>query len=210
MDAIAATALSALKHQEDATQAWSMFYLPASGPCKWVCMTRSHDSTPVKVRFGQLQELRSVARYWYDADKGPKHAKAGMAAKMQLLTLEELKQRTGALPSYGVVEMMAQMGCLAWPRQQGAFVANESRNIFFPPKFLERTNGSTMFACMQSAGQGLTYEQFFEMATSVDYLVVFVGSDLAGSCGRAKQEILHRCKVHNRNPPLANVWRLIT
>ena len=101
------------------------------------------------------------------------------------------------MPSYGMTELMVQRGCFAWPERLGDFVVQQSKNIFFPPKFLARTNGSTISACMQAAGAGSSLDQFFEMSSFVDFLVVFVGSDLASSCRRAKQEVLFRCKQHN-------------
>ena len=197
LDAFAAVALAAIDFQREALRAWSKFFMPASGRCKWVCMTRSHDSTPLKIRFGMLKELQQVARYWHKTGKIGGSQKTGLEARAQLLTFDELKQRTKALPSYGITELMVQRGCFAWPERRGDFVVQQSKNIFFPPKFLARTNGSTIFACMQAAGAGSSLEQFFEMSSFVDFLVVFVGSDLASSCGRAKQEVLFRCKQHN-------------
>ena len=142
MDAIAAVALAALAHQQDALRDWSRFYLPASGP-KWVCMTRSHDSTPIKIRFGQLQKLQQVARYWH------KHSKTTEA---QLLSFEDIKQTAGPLPSHGIAELMAQMGCIAWPEQRGDDVVHQRRNIFFPPKFLDGDEGLEHL-CMHAAGR---------------------------------------------------------
>ena len=197
VDAIASVALAALAHQKESLRAWSKFHLPASGPCKWVCMSRSHDSTPIRIRFGQLRELQQVARYWCKQGKPVKGNKAAATDEWKLLTWEEIKHTAGALPSHGIVELMAQRGCIAWPEQHGAFVAHERRDLFFPPKFLQQTNGSTIFACMQQADTGLTFEKFFEMASFVDYLVVVVGSDLAASGSRAKHEVRFRCKQHN-------------
>ena len=96
-----------------------------------------------------------------------------------------------------MIELMIQQGCFAWPEQHDDFVVQHSKNIFFPPKVLEQANGSTIFAGMQQAGADSSLEQFFEMASFVDFLVVFVCSDLAGSCGRAKHEVMFRCKQHN-------------
>ena len=158
MDAIASVALAALAHQKESLRAWSKFHLPASGPCKWVCMSRSHDSTPIRIRFGQLRELQQVARYWCNQGKPVKGNKAAATDEWKLLTWEEIKHTAGALPSHGIVELMAQRGCIAWPEQHGAFVSHERRDLFFPPKFLQLTNGSTIFACMQQAG--LTLEKF--------------------------------------------------
>ena len=130
---------------------FSRFYLPASGHCKWVCMTRAHDSTPIKIRFGQLRELQQVARFWCKQGKLVKGKKAASMDEWKLLTWEDIQHTAGALPSHGIVELMAQRGCIAWPEQRGAFVAHQRRDLFFPPKFLQQTNGSTIFACMQQA-----------------------------------------------------------
>ena len=198
VDAIASVALAALAHQKESLRAWSRFCLPASGPCKWVCMSRSHDSTPIRIRFGQLRELKQVARFWCKQGKPLKGNKPAASTDVwKLHTWEDIQHTAGALPSHGIVELMAQRGCIAWPEQHGAFVAHQRRDLFFPPKFLQRTNGSTIFACMQQADPGLTFEKFFEMASFVDYLVVVVGSDLAASCSRAKHEVRFRCKQHN-------------
>ena len=130
---------------------FSRFYLPASGRCKWVCMSRAHDSTPIKIRFGQLRELQKVARFWCKQGKLVKGRKAASTDEWKLLTWEDIQHSAGVLPSHGIVELMAQRGCIAWPEQHGAFVAHQRRDLFFPPKFLQQTNGSTIFACMQQA-----------------------------------------------------------
>ena len=197
VDAIAGVALAALAHQRQALRSWSRFYLPASGPCKWVCLTRSHDSTPIKIRFGQLHELQQFARYWYKRGKAAGDNTKASRAEAQLLTAEEIKRTGGLVPSHGIVELMAQSGCIAWPEERDAFVVQQRRNIFFPPKFLQGTTGSNIFACLQQAGAGLTFEKCFEMTSFVDYVVLILGSDLAASCGRAKHEVLFRCKHHN-------------
>ena len=63
LDAVAAVALAAIDFQSEALRTWCKFLMPVSGRCKWVCMTKSHDSTPIKIRFGMLKELQQVARY---------------------------------------------------------------------------------------------------------------------------------------------------
>ena len=74
---------------------------------------------------------------------------------------------------------------------------SREETFFFAPKFLQGTNGSTIFACMQQADASLTIERSCEMTSFADYVVLIVGSDLAASCTRAKHEVLSRCKQHN-------------
>ncbi len=62
----------------------------------------------MKVLFGQLADLASLARYW---KKLPKHMQTAQR-KSALLTASEFKQATHSdiLPKVGVVEVMAQDG----------------------------------------------------------------------------------------------------
>eukprot|EP00974_Lingulodinium_polyedra_P026041 2515457-Lingulodinium_polyedra.AAC.1 len=51
--------------------------------------------------------MEQVARYWRQTD-----------GRQRLFSAAEFAQRNRCLPSYGIVEVMAQTGCLCWPVQQ--------------------------------------------------------------------------------------------
>jgi hypothetical protein len=90
---------------------------------------RSHDSTPIRVAFGQLGDLASAARYWH---------KDKITGSSSLLTLDEYSSIYTKLPSFGIVEMLAQKGVVAWPvEQDGDFIAVE-RRIFPPTNFFRQ------------------------------------------------------------------------
>jgi hypothetical protein len=93
--------------------------------------------------------------------------------------------------------MMAQTGCLAWPVQHGDFTAVEQRDLLFPPCFVERTNGSTIFAAVEGADPSLDIDKLIALTYTVPFVVVFLGSDLASSCQRMKQEYSRRIRAHN-------------
>lgn len=51
---------------------------------------------------------------------------------------------------------------------------------------------------MEAADAALTCEKAMELASAVDIVLYFVGSDLASACARAKQEIAYRFRQHNK------------
>ena len=136
VDAFAAVALAAMDFQREAWRSWSKFLLPAAGRCKWVCMTRSHDSTPIKTRFGMLKEHQEVARYWHKTGQVGGSKKTGFAARAELLTFDELKRRTKSLPAYGMTDLMVQRGCFAWPERCGDFVVHGVQEHLLPTEVL--------------------------------------------------------------------------
>ena len=140
LDAIAVTSLAATHHQSAALNIALHSLRYADGdPPRWVFVGRSSDCTPLRISFGALRELSHVARYWHKA-KGD---------KTRLLYAAELRGKAQKLPAHGIVEMMAQTATIAWPKMHGNFCAVESHDLFYPPVFLERTNGSTLFtACL--------------------------------------------------------------
>jgi hypothetical protein len=117
-----------------------------------------------------------------------------------LLTLDEYSSIHTKLPSFGIVEMLAQKGVVAWPLEQdGSFIAVERRNLFFQPTFLERCNASTMYRALDGASPLIALERILEMSTTVTgFIVIFIGSDLASACGRLKMEFARRLAEHNR------------
>jgi hypothetical protein len=152
---------------------------------------RSHDSTPIRVAFGQLGDLASAARYWH---------KDKITGSSSLLTLDEYSSIYTKLPSFGIVEMLAQKGVVAWPvEQDGDFIAVERRNLFFQPTFLERCNASTIYRALDVASPLIALRRIIEMSITVTgFIVIFIGSDLASSCGRLKMEYARITADHNR------------
>jgi hypothetical protein len=71
-------------------------------PPPWVCITRFHDATPLRVHFGKHSSLATFARYWKKLDDGTN----------KLLTADELQQlgNSKSLPGAGILELMAQSG----------------------------------------------------------------------------------------------------
>eukprot|EP00959_Pyramimonas_sp_CCMP1952_P297272 6219212-Pyramimonas_sp.AAC.1 len=74
--------------------------------CPWVIVSRTHDATPMKIRFGDLQsDLASTCRYWSRA----KQADGRFVNK--LLTADEYAAAVSAvLPRQGTAEVLAQAG----------------------------------------------------------------------------------------------------
>jgi hypothetical protein len=188
LDAISVVSLASSQHQCAAvkTRLSSLPHLEGGAP-EWVFVGRSNDCTPLRMAFGLLRPLADVARYW--------HRQTGAPA--QLLNTSEMLAKVGKLPSCGIVEMLAQTGCLAWPQQHGEFCAVERRDLLFPPCFVERTNGSTIFAAVEGADPSLDIEKLIGLTFTVSFVVVFLGSDLASSCQRMKQEYARRIQAHN-------------
>ena len=114
-----------------ATRTWKLGVNLGHHAHKWVFVGRYHDATPIRLGFGMLQGLQNVARYW--------HKPVGGAA--QLLDYASYARATNsALPSYCIIEMMAQTASNAWPErageQQQQFVVHR-QDLQFSPMFLE-------------------------------------------------------------------------
>lgn len=189
-DAVAAVSLACTDHQRGASQAWRSSLSLGSGTCRWAFVGRSQDCTPIKVSFGALAPLSRVARYWHRQEKG---------CAAELIFAEELLQRKGKLPGHGIAELMAQSGSVAWPEVVASeFCAVHRKQLVFPPCFVSRTNASTLYAAMELADASLQLDALLKLTEAVDVVVLFLGSDLAGSCSRAKQEVARRVLEHNR------------
>lgn len=191
IDAIAAVALAAEDYQRQAVQTWSSWLGTCTAEAPgWVVHARQHDSTPVRVQFGALSDLAMVSRFWYQESS---------ECMAKLVHASDLVQRGMRLPAYGIVEMMAQAGTLSWPQAQpgGGFLATCTRKLLFPPRFLERSNGSTIFETTDQVEPSLSVDRLLALTASVPFVVLCVGSDMASACVRAKLEIGHRTREHD-------------
>jgi hypothetical protein len=132
--------------------------------------------------------LRSHARYWRRDAKGQ--------AK-RLLTQDEMDHKGIKMPSHGIVELCAQSGVLCWPEMLGDFVSTPCQSLLFSPCFVQRANASCLFSAVEQAELLLSLEKLFEMTLETEFVLFFLGSDLASSCSRAKQEAAARIRQHN-------------
>ena len=76
-----------------------------------------------------------MARYWVKVGK-----------KKQLLSYDELQGASSKrLPSHGIVELLAQSGCLAWPElvQDTDFWAVQQKKLLFQPSFVAKNLAHT-------------------------------------------------------------------
>ena len=192
LDAVAAVALAGQAKQEEALKAWHMTQscMPEGSGPSWIFIRRSSDCTPCRVAFGQLKELADVARVWLNpADRGPS----------RLVPVASFTAETGKVPAYGIVEVLGQVAMLAWPRRIGVFVAVEREKVILPPVFLERPNGSTIFRALEDASDTLAWDSIVALTSVCRYVVLFLGTDLASSCQRLKQEYARRAAAHNKS-----------
>ncbi len=207
LDAVVVVSLAASEHQRGATQAWVQSLMSQSASAsssssawtpRWAFIGRCHDCTPLKVGFGSLRSLAAVARYWYREAGG---------APARLLTASEYRERKGALPSFGIVELMAQDGEVCWPEGIAAhagaeddadsFIAVNRHRLRFAPSYLARTNASTIFAAVEGVDASLSIASIIELTAAIEFVCLFIGSDLASSCARSKQEVARRILAHN-------------
>ena len=189
LDAVAVVSVAASDHQMGATKTQVRSWQCAERPPKWIFLGRSHDCTPIRVGFGALRELASVARYWFRISKN---------TLAQLLTPNQYLQHRTTLPAFGIVELMGQTGEICWPDVlDSGFVAIERKRLLFPPCYVGRANASTLFAALDQVDPHLSVAQSIALAATVDIVVLFIGSDLAPACTRAKQEVAERILEHN-------------
>jgi hypothetical protein len=177
LDAIGVVAWASVQHQRDAVHTWCAG-MEAVSP-QWVFIGRSHDCTPVRLSFGQLGGLVSIARYWHRVGTRP----------AKLLTQGEWNANRQALPSHGIIELMAQTGRIAWPEPAQAVDDDDgssrpctvrSHDLYFPPLFLARGNASTIFAALKRADPSLTFTKVIELTKTVDFVIVFIGHAMYG------------------------------
>lgn len=202
LDAISAVALAAKDHSTQATKVWSDGVLNRADAPAWVAVSRVHDCTPVRISFGGLSHLATVARYWH---------RENQRMPAQLLTAAQMHEKgITVLPRYGIVELLAQKGTIAWPELVGEhFISVSARPLQFAPCFLQRGTGSCILAGLQRADPGLSIEDLLALTSSVKHVVFFLGSDMAASCGRAKLEVAHRLRAHNRFAGLLGYGRVL-
>jgi len=192
LDAVAGVALAGQAQQEDALQAWhlTLSCMPRDSRPQWVFLGRSSDCTPCRVAFGQLSDLAAVARVWHNPEKGK---------PSRLITAAAFEAETGKTPGYGIVEVLGQKGIVAWPHMIGDFVSVELEKVILPPLFLERANGSTIFRGLEVASATLSWDNVLALTEVCRFVVVFLGTDLASSCQRLKQEYARRAALHNKS-----------
>jgi hypothetical protein len=113
--------------------------------CHWFLLEDAHDCTPVKVKFGSLrQDLAPHARYWHK-----EKATTPADAKWRLLSAEDFRNVVRAkFPPSGIVELLAHLQRISWPRETQGFQAVECKKVRLRPCFLQRGNGSTIYAAL--------------------------------------------------------------
>eukprot|EP00969_Alexandrium_andersonii_P041772 1831897-Alexandrium_andersonii.AAC.1 len=86
---------------------------------------------------------------------------------------------------------MAQTLRLCWPRWQdsSSLVVAEVRDLAAPPKFISGTSRSAIFVAVEAAAPELAISNLSSLAQNAGLVVLFVGSDLASGCSRAKLEL---------------------
>jgi len=97
--------------------------------------------------------------------------------------------------------MMAQDGRISWPEmiqdgQGNPFIAVNSHHLTFKPIFLQRGNSLTMLRALELGHRALNIEELVKLSKAVP-VWVHINSDLAAACGRLKQEIAERFRLHN-------------
>ncbi len=107
LDGIAACSLGARFFQEQGLKTWVMCMQAA--PPLWCFVGKSHDSTPVKVAFGLLQQLAPLSRYWH---RGAKSAPAQLLTYQALLSTLDILDCCLKLPSFvSLFQHVAHCGC---------------------------------------------------------------------------------------------------
>jgi hypothetical protein len=92
LDAISAVAMSANHGLRSACNTLGASIRHGARRCQWLLVDRSHDATPLRLQFGQLQsELTGAARYWHWSQDG---------RFWSLLGSEEFQAVNGMLPGY--------------------------------------------------------------------------------------------------------------
>ena len=80
----------------------------------------------------------------------------------------------------------------------GSFVGAKKVDLHYPPTFLEGSGASVIYAALDKADPELSFDSLLQLSVQVRWLVLFLGSDLAGSNGRSKHEIARKCAMHNQ------------
>ncbi len=89
------------------------------------------------------------------------------------------------LPAYGIVELLAQSGTLSWPIMVDDEVRGvECKDLALAPLYLERGNASCNYRGLNVADPSLSVDSLIQLAKATQWVVLFLGTDLAGSCNR--------------------------
>ena len=159
----------------------------------WIIVTRELDCTPVRVQFGKLR-LAQFARYWHRDRSLPS------GDQWRLLSADEMQKAGRRLPSYGIIEMLAQRGALLWaeeaPSKPGAYKVNKE-DLMLRPCYLERGNGSTLYHGLDAATTQFDMQSLQSMTWDTDFVILFVDSDLAPACNRMKMNVRMHAMEHN-------------
>jgi hypothetical protein len=190
LDAIAATSLAASHHIADSCKSLIDSYTCGARSSYFFLAERCHDCTPVRVQFGSLRELADVARFWhFDREQ----------ASWKLLTSTEFGRAAGPLPKFGTVELMAQSFRIHWSVKLEDFMSVESRQLRMPVCYLARSTGSNMLAALHAACPSIDFAHLRLIAQlGVNFVFLYVGSDLASSGGRLKFELARRATEYNQ------------
>ena len=142
MQAIATVAGIAFRAQE---RALSKAMSPKDNACQVVI--RGHDSTTVRVVFGDLQDkLMPHARYLLPDHDHP-------TRQWRVVSYEEYREaRPHRKPVSGLVELFAQETCISWVPTHtlhNEVPLIETRNYLHAPCVLERSNASTIFRALE-------------------------------------------------------------
>ena len=142
LDAIVAVSLAVNWYIREATRMFMLAITLQSQPVAWLYVGRHFDSTPVKVRFGNIAtRAQKIARFWLKLD-----------GKWKLVRADEYsKYSSRHRPAIGILEMMAQDGFISWMEatstQSEASVVHHKR-FFFGATFVAEANASTQMACL--------------------------------------------------------------
>ena len=162
--------------------------------CIWFLLEDAHDCTPVKVNFGNLRrDLAPHARYWHN-----EKIEGCADVKWRLLSAEDFRTVSRKeFPPSGIVELLAHLQRISWPKETRGFMGVESKRARLRPCYLQRGNGSTIYAALARDHTFITFEDLCSMAHEIPFVLWNVNSDLASSCQRGKMEKARQARMHN-------------
>lgn len=146
IDAVGTVALAFRTRQQDNID---IFRLRVKAPNnverpEWLVVERAFDCTPLRVRFGQLQQLLAPqARYWARDPEGA----------WKLLSFADYSKRapSGTAIKSGTLELLAETGRVTWARSGAEQPAVET--LLFCPSFLRAADASTLLAALERLGR---------------------------------------------------------
>ena len=193
-DALFAVSQAYTQHTSVASLELKRSICAARIDCIWFLLEDAHDCTPVKVNFGNLRrDLAPHARYWH------KEKIEGCAdVQWRLLSAEDFRTVSRKeFPPSGIVELLAHLQRISWPKETRGFMGVESKRARLRPCYLQRGNGSTIYAALARDHTFITFEDLCSMAHEIPFVFWNVNSDLASSCQRGKMEKARQARMHN-------------